>query len=344
MADPITISGLATTGRVDVRDPNLGQTFSLLNANFSGVADITVDFGVQSQGQTFGVARSMFLDNGTNPSPVEVTVSGTDQFFTIPAFSIGYYTIDANAASRVQLVTVGGASDICTVIFYNWPRDPVVWYSFGAFNTDRPIKAEGPMSEGAVVATEEFKNPVFIGGIDRATGEFRGVGVDALGRLDFSSTINVGGVFGADLMGAAPINPGFTQAVLNSAGVITYVSLNAAGEFVVHDADVLAKLTDILAALSGSTNPASSTITSVPDAVADTLILASNVARKGATVYNDSTEILYLVVDNSTATTTNFTVKMQPEAYYEVPFSYTGEIRGIWAANAAGSARVTEIS
>ncbi len=342
--DPIAVTALNIIGRVTVRDPNLGNTYGLYNADFSAPVSYAIQFGTQSQGQTFGVVKSMFLDNGTNPNPVEVLVQGTDQFFTIPAYSIGTYTIDANSGSTITLTTEGGATDICTVTFYNWERPPVVWYSFGAFNTDRPIKAQGTMEEGADVATDPFNMPLYIGGIDRATGEFRGVSVDALGRLDFSSTINIGGVFGADPMGAAPINPGLVQAVLNNAGDIVYVSLNAAGEFEVHDTDALAKLTDILAALGGAGNPANAAITSVADSATDILILASNAARKGATVYNDSTEILYLTLDNTTASLTNFTLKMQPEAYYEVPFGYTGELRGIWAANAAGAARVTEVS
>ena len=65
--------------------------------------------------------------------------------------------------------------------------------------------------------------------------------------------------------------------------------------------------------------------------------------RSGATVYNDSTAILYLALGTAAASTTDFTVKMVADAYYEVPFGYTGAIRGIWAS-ATGSARVGEIT
>jgi hypothetical protein len=83
--------------------------------------------------------------------------------------------------------------------------------------------------------------------------------------------------------------------------------------------------------------------TSVAGAAADTLILASNANRLGATVYNDSAAILYLSLGTAAASTTDFTVKMVADAYYEVPFGYTGAIRGIWAS-ATGSARVGEIT
>ena len=89
--------------------------------------------------------------------------------------------------------------------------------------------------------------------------------------------------------------------------------------------------------------PATTTRSSVAGAAADTLILASNANRRGATVYNDSTAILYLALGTAAASTTDFTVKMVADAYFEVPFSYTGQIRGIWAS-ATGNARVGEVT
>jgi hypothetical protein len=71
-------------------------------------------------------------------------------------------------------------------------------------------------------------------------------------------------------------------------------------------------------------------------------VLASNTSRKGATIWNDSTALLYLNF-GATASTTACTVKLKSDDYYEVPFGYTGVINGIWAS-ATGSARVTEIS
>lgn len=75
---------------------------------------------------------------------------------------------------------------------------------------------------------------------------------------------------------------------------------------------------------------------------ASTTLLASNAARKGATIFNDSTALLY-VKFGTTASATDFTVKMFPGDYYEVPFGYSGRIDGIWAS-AAGNARMTELT
>ena len=86
------------------------------------------------------------------------------------------------------------------------------------------------------------------------------------------------------------------------------------------------------------------TASAVADAATDTTILASNTARYGATIWNDSTEVLYLLLGSGTSSATNCSVKINPDGYYEVPFGYTGVLKGLWADNASGSARVTEFT
>ena len=82
--------------------------------------------------------------------------------------------------------------------------------------------------------------------------------------------------------------------------------------------------------------------TSVAGSASSTTLLASNTSRKGFSIYNDSTAILY-VRFQATASTSNFSVKLQPDAYYEDSMGYTGVIDGIWAS-ATGNARITEYS
>jgi len=86
-----------------------------------------------------------------------------------------------------------------------------------------------------------------------------------------------------------------------------------------------------------------SSVSSVAGATSSTPILASNAARLGATIYNDSTAICYLLLNSGTASTTNYTVQLAAGAYYEVPFGYTGAIKAIWAS-ATGNARVAEFT
>jgi hypothetical protein len=82
------------------------------------------------------------------------------------------------------------------------------------------------------------------------------------------------------------------------------------------------------------------TQTSVASSASNVTLLAANTSRKGAQLYNDSTQVCYVRMQ-ATATSSNFSVAMQPSDYYEVPFGYSGIIDGIWAS-ANGNMRVTE--
>lgn len=83
--------------------------------------------------------------------------------------------------------------------------------------------------------------------------------------------------------------------------------------------------------------------TSVAGSVTDVTILAANSAREGATVYNESSAVLYLLLANTVSSITVYTLQVTGGSYYEVPFGYTGIIKGIWAS-ATGSARITEFT
>ncbi len=87
---------------------------------------------------------------------------------------------------------------------------------------------------------------------------------------------------------------------------------------------------------------ATGTQTTVASSATNVTLLAANTARLGATIYNDSTAILYLRLQ-ATATTSNFTTKLFADDYYEVPAGYAGIIDGIWAS-ATGNARITELT
>lgn len=101
-----------------------------------------------------------------------------------------------------------------------------------------------------------------------------------------------------------------------------------------------------IVALVGSSNivtpirSATATLSNVASSASSVTILAANTSRLGASVYNDSTALLYVKL-GTTASSTSHTVQVTAGAYYEVPFNYTGIITGIWAS-ATGSARVTE--
>lgn len=89
--------------------------------------------------------------------------------------------------------------------------------------------------------------------------------------------------------------------------------------------------------------PATSITSSVAAATSNTILLPSNGTRIGATIYNDSSSSLLYLKLGMTATTTDFTVKIFPLGYYEVPYGYTGEIDAIWSV-ASGFARIDELT
>ncbi|MCV3213021.1 hypothetical protein OGM63_05680 [Plectonema radiosum NIES-515] len=82
--------------------------------------------------------------------------------------------------------------------------------------------------------------------------------------------------------------------------------------------------------------------TSVTASTSSVSILAANLARKGTTIWNNSTANLYVEL-GATASTSAFTARVGASGYYEVPFTYTGAISGIWDA-VNGSALVREFA
>lgn len=92
---------------------------------------------------------------------------------------------------------------------------------------------------------------------------------------------------------------------------------------------------------------ATGTKSAVASGTSSVTILASNAARKGATITNTDANVLYLDLSGGTATSTSFSVAIASNGFYEVPSNfavYTGLITGIWAADGTGSALVTEFS
>ena len=88
------------------------------------------------------------------------------------------------------------------------------------------------------------------------------------------------------------------------------------------------------------------TITSVGAVNTDTLLLAANPDRRGVFFYNDTTSApLRIALSTSAASATNFSVLISAGGLFEIPFGYTGMIRGIWSVNdASGYVRITELN
>jgi hypothetical protein len=145
-----------------------------------------------------------------------------------------------------------------------------------------------------------------------------------------------------------------TAASLNATVVqSTAANLNAT---VVGNSNAGATVTTNLVVVQGSTTgtpvPVSGTLTTqksttatpanVAASITSVQLLASNANRITATVFNDSTSILYINA-GATASATAFMIKVFPGSFYELTMPYIGSLTGIWAV-ANGTARVVEFT
>jgi hypothetical protein len=72
------------------------------------------------------------------------------------------------------------------------------------------------------------------------------------------------------------------------------------------------------------------------------LLIAENHNRRGVTIHNDSTAVLYIKLGEE-ATTSEFTDILLDGDYYETPYGFSGPVYGIWSS-ATGQALLTEIA
>ena len=82
-------------------------------------------------------------------------------------------------------------------------------------------------------------------------------------------------------------------------------------------------------------------VTSTASSASSVTLLSERRGRVGFSVYNDSTQVLY-VKYGATASTSSYTVQVIAGGFFEDPFQYSGRVDGIWAS-ANGNARVTEV-
>lgn len=90
----------------------------------------------------------------------------------------------------------------------------------------------------------------------------------------------------------------------------------------------------------GASGPQTGAETNVAGSGTAVTLLAANTSRVTASVFNDSTSALYILA-GAGASTSNFSVKVLPGGYFEVPAGYRGSLTGLWDT-ATGNARVTE--
>jgi hypothetical protein len=85
------------------------------------------------------------------------------------------------------------------------------------------------------------------------------------------------------------------------------------------------------------------TLTNVASSATNVTVVAANASRRGLTIFNDSTQALYIKF-GATASLTSYTYKLFPSQTYTMdPPPYAGIIDGLWDS-ANGNARVTELT
>lgn len=86
---------------------------------------------------------------------------------------------------------------------------------------------------------------------------------------------------------------------------------------------------------------ANATLANVASSASSVTLREANLGRLGFSVFNDSTQVLYIKYGSS-ASSTSYTVQVAAGGYFEAPAPcYRGIITGVWAS-ANGNARVTE--
>jgi len=134
-----------------------------------------------------------------------------------------------------------------------------------------------------------------------------------------------------------------TQTILDDAAGHGPVTVKPGGQgAVASDRALVVSFSPNSPITTSQARPATSITSSVAGSVASVVLLPSNSSRLGATIYNDSSSLLFVKL-GATASNTDYTVKLFPLGYYEIPYGYTGEIDGIWVS-AVGHARIDELT
>ena len=143
--------------------------------------------------------------------------------------------------------------------------------------------------------------------------------------VNINSGQSVGLAAGTNGIGKLTANSGVTIGAVEIAAAQTIATTNA-GTFAVQNTEV---------------RPSSASTSNVSSSATNVTLLSSNASRRGASFYNDSTQVAYLKY-GVTASATSYTVQIPAGGYFELHFpAYTGQIDCIWAS-ANGSMRVTE--
>jgi len=219
-----------------------------------------------------------------------------------------------------------------------------------ATDTSGRQRAVGAVADGAAVAGD----PVLSAGSDGTntrtlatdtSGRQRAVGAGAAGAAVQGDPVRVGVSDGTNTQNALGDTAG-RQRVVGAASAGTAETGDPVLVGGTDGTNVRTLKTDAtgkLETVQTQQTAGTGTISSVAAATSNTLLLAANANRLGATIFNDGPRRLRIALGEA-ASSSNFSVVVPPRGYYEVPGNFTGIINGIWNATGGGAARVTELT
>lgn len=164
--------------------------------------------------------------------------------------------------------------------------------------------------------------------------------------------VELSGAIQTSMRSSATSAPAKAEDAVSTSGAtgmfVLAIRRDADGTQVSADADYAEIQTDSRGAVRVNSvmRSATSAQSSVANSTSSVTALASNAARRGATLFNDDTAVSGASVKlklGATASATSFSAVILPQGYYEVPFGYTGVIDAI-ASAATGNLRITELT
>lgn len=296
----------------------------------SGVAGTPVGGVLSVQGVSGGTALPVSLPSDLLPATQNITIQDTASTST-PVANGGAFITGTPTVGSTATFSYSSFEAIKVQVTGTWTGT---------------LTLESSLDSG----TTWFSSGIHQSGTSYTTNNFTG---NFIGGLNVSGTTNFRVRATAAMTGTATVKVNQT-ANINSLYIVNPIKLSDATvqsvQNTIKAASTAATTTDtaLVVAVSPNTSvptfqrASTATESNVASSASSVTLLASNTARLGATIFNDSTSQLYVKL-GTTASITSYTVLVNSNGYYEVPFGFNNRIDGIWSA-AVGSARITEIT
>lgn len=267
-------------------------------------------------------------------------------------------TVSGNTLTLSNSLSTSGMSNSDKLqIFYDYP-DPIG--SAGTASTDvstvQGIAGGIPLNvfvtnAGSPIPISDGNGSITVDGtfwqatqpVSLATLPALPAGTNTIGAISNTSfNCNQSGTWNiSDISGTVSLPTGAATSALQSTGNSSLASID--GKFPSLGTKTSSSSVSVTLAFAST-----STITTVASSTASVTLVAANNSRKTLVILNDSTANLYIALNASAASTTNYSLFLgakvgdTPSSLVLNGADYSGEIRGIWTT-ANGFARITEI-